>query len=163
MNGNETGVVPEKVRLARYSLGVAGFMSLVAAVLFLFVFISGLSAAGRGNGAFQLVRHMLPGTMTLVLFFISGGLGLACFITAPRLSRRRPAGRLTGLALGILLLLFFPFGTVPGVFVVWGLTGKAARDWFRDGPSRGGRPRAGNYSGPSRDADTFPEGWAAGD
>lgn len=143
MNGNETSAVPEKVRTARFSLGVAGLMSLAAAALFLFVFISGLSAAGRGNGTFQLVRHMLPGTMTLVLFFISAVLGLACFIAAPRLSRGRPSARLTGLVLGILFLPLFPFGTVPGVFVVWGLTGKAAREWFGAGRVVSGRPQAG--------------------
>ncbi len=150
--------MPEKVRTARFSLGVAGYMCIASAALFLFIFISGLAAAGRGNGTFQLVRHMLPGTMTLVLFFISAVLGLACFIVSSKISRRQPSARLAGLALGILLLPLFPFGTVPGIFVVSGLAGREAGQWFGTGRAARGCPPAGKYSAPSRNADATPEG-----
>jgi hypothetical protein len=50
--------------------------------------------------------------------------------TAALLGRRRPAGRILGLALGVVNLIVLPFGTALGIYALWALLKNDGRKVF---------------------------------
>src|SRR5512137_1271732 len=135
--------MPEKVKTARLCLIVAGGLKLATAALMLFIFVIGAAFVGWSGERFGLLGSAVLGALGIALFAGSAVLGVVDIIAATAVGRGQVWGRVLGIALGILMLPLFPVGTVLGVFILIGLLGPDAQDWFGQGrraPSPIGRP-----------------------
>ena len=76
----------------------------------------------------------LAAGVTAAVFALIGvcalGWGGAHLWTAALLRRRRPAGRVLGLALALVNLLVLPFGTALGIYALWVLLTNEGRRLF---------------------------------
>jgi hypothetical protein len=138
--------MPEKVKIARLSLKIAGVLFFAAALLFLFILILGNSLVGSGGTARELLGNGLLGGAGILLFSASATAGVLSLGTAAGVARRDGKARAAGLGLGILLFPLLPFGPVLGGFVLSGLLGGEAVAWFR-GPGTPAGPGPGNLAG----------------
>lgn len=127
---------PEGVRTAKFCLNIVGCMCWVTAAFFMFILVSGVKIAGGDGGRLGLARTMLPKVDGLSLFFVFAFAGLLAFIIAPGLTRARGWSRWAAIALSVVLLPLFPFGTVPAIFILFGLLNGKAKAWFKAGPSQ---------------------------
>jgi hypothetical protein len=126
--------MPGKVKTARLCLLVAGWLKIATAGLFLFIFVAGSVFIGSGERS-GLVGSALLGALGLVLCAASVAAGAVDLIAAIGVRQRAPWARFLGIVLGVLLLPLFPVGTVLGLFVLTGLLGDDAREWFSPGPA----------------------------
>jgi hypothetical protein len=126
--------VPDKVKLARLCLLVAGWLKFATAGFFLFIFVAGAVLVGGGERAGLLGSALLGGTGVL-LSAASAAAGALDMIAAVGVRRRAAYGRVLGVVLGVLMFPLFPVGTVLGIFVLAGLLGADARAWFSSWPA----------------------------
>jgi len=125
--------MPNKVRLARFCLIVAGWLKLATAGLFLFILAAGIALVGGGERA-GLLGNALLGATGILLCAASAGAGALDLIAAAGVGRRAAYGRVLGCLLGALMLPLVPLGTVLGIFILSGLVGGEARSWFSGWP-----------------------------
>jgi hypothetical protein len=125
--------MPEKVKTARLCLIVAGGLKLATAALMLFIFITGAAFVGWSGERFGLLGSAVLGALGIVLFAASAVLGVVDIIAATAVGRGQVWGRVLGIVLGLLMLPLFPVGTVLGIFILIGLLGPEAQDWFGQG------------------------------
>ena len=121
--------MPDKVRMARFCLCVAGALKLATAGLFAFIFFSGAALVGGGERA-GLLGNALLGGLGTGLAAAAGAAALLDFAAAVGVGRRARWGQALGLFLGVVLLPLVPIGTVLGIFTLAGLLGEEARAWF---------------------------------
>jgi hypothetical protein len=126
--------MPDKVKLARFCLIVAGWLKLATAGLFLFILAAGASLVGGGERA-GLLGSALLGATGVLLCAASAATGAADLVAAVGVKRRAAYGRVLGCFLAVLMLPLFPVGTVLGVFILSGLLGGEARAWFSSWPA----------------------------
>jgi predicted Na+-dependent transporter len=125
--------MPEKVKTARLCLIVAGGLKLATAALMLFIFVIGAAFVGWSGERFGLLGSTVLGALGIVIFLSSALLGIVDIIAATAVGRGQVWGRVLGIVLGILMLPLFPVGTVLGIFILIGLLGPDAPDWFGQG------------------------------
>lgn len=128
--------MPEKVRTARLCLIVAGGLKIATSALMLFIFIIGASFVGWSGERFGLLGSAVLGALGIAIFAGSAVLGAVDIVAATAVGRGHAWGRVLGIVLGVLMLPLFPVGTVLGIFILIGLLGPEAQDWF----GRGMRP-----------------------
>lgn len=121
--------MPDKVRMARFCLFVAGGLMLATAGLFAFIFFSGAVLIGGGERA-GLLGNVLLGGLGVLVAAVAASAGLAELIAAVGVGRRARWGQALGLFLGVVLVPLVPIGTVLGIFILAGLLGADARTWF---------------------------------
>ncbi len=127
--------MPENVKTARTCLIVAGCLKLATAGVLLFILIIGSSFVGLSGERYGLLGSALLGTLGFVLFGLAAAVGIVELITAAGVAKGRPWGRVLGILLGVLMLPLFPVGTVLGIFILLGLLGRGAQEWFGAGKS----------------------------
>ncbi len=125
--------MPDKVKLARLCLIVAGWLKLATAGLFLFILAAGAAFVGNDERA-GLLGSALLGFTGVLLCSASAAAGALDLIAAAGVKRRAGYGRVLGCLLGVLMLPLFPVGTVLGVFIISGLLGGEAKAWFSGWP-----------------------------
>jgi hypothetical protein len=138
--------MPEKVKIARLGLKIAGLLFFAAALLFLFILILGNSLVGPGGAVRDLLGNGLLGGAGILLFSVSAAAGMLSLRTAAGVALRDGKARTAGLGLGILLLPLLPFGPVLGGFVLSGLLCGEAGTWFR-GPGIPADPGPKSFGG----------------
>ena len=110
--------------------GLWGGLALVvgASMLLLALGASTEYVAPAGNGV------EFAAAVTAAAFAIIGAIALAWggvhVYAAALLERRRPSGRVLGLALAVVNLLVLPFGTALGVYAMWVLLTDEGRRLF---------------------------------
>jgi len=122
--------MPGKVAAARSVFRVLGALGLITAAAVLGIILYGSLILRLTREEHSLLGYAVLGGLGLaliVLFFVSGSLAL---LVAAGITRRRIWGRIGGLVLGVLMIPLLPIGTVLGLFVLTGLTGRDAGDWF---------------------------------
>ena len=122
--------MPESIKTAVLGLRIAGLLFLAAAVLLLFILLSGVFIVGLRGARRELLGNDLIGGVGILLFAACVLVGIACLKVARAISNREKRGRIAGFGLGFFMLPGLPFGTVLGGLVIWGLTGRAAGAWF---------------------------------
>jgi hypothetical protein len=122
--------VPNKIRIARLCLLVAGGLKLATAGLFIFILAAGLAVVGWRGERPELLGNALIGVSGVLLAAALLVLGLIDIATAAGVRRRASWARALGAFLGILMLPLVPVGTVLGLYVLTGLLGADARAWF---------------------------------
>ena len=127
-------LMPDKVRLARLCLLVAGWLKFAAAGFYLFVLTAGVAIIGGGERA-SLLGNALLGATGVLLFAVCVAAGAACLIAAVGVKRRAVHGRVLGVALGLLMVPLFPVGTFLGIYIVGGLLGADGRAWYSGWPA----------------------------
>ncbi len=125
--------MPERVKTARLCLIVAGGLKLATAALMLFIFVTGAAFVGWSGERFGLLGSAVLGALGIAIFAGSAVLGVVDIIAATAVGRGQVWGRVLGIVLGILMLPLFPVGTVLGIFILIGLLGPDAQDWFGRG------------------------------
>lgn len=130
--------MPDSIKVARISLVVAAGLAVATAALFLFIFVSGAVLVGWGTESAGLLASALLGAAGIFLAVLFAALGVAGLFIAAGIAKGTPWARFAGIAMAVILLLGIPVGTVLGVFILKGLFGPEARDWF--GSSRGALP-----------------------
>jgi len=125
--------MPDKVKLARLCLVVAGWLKLATAGLFLFILAAG-SAFIAGDERAGLLGSALLGFTGVLLCSASAAAGALDLIAAVGVRRRAGYSRILGCVLGVLMLPLFPVGTVLGAFIISGLLSGEARSWFSGWP-----------------------------
>ena len=125
--------MPDKVKLARLCLIVAGWLKLATAGLFLFILAAG-TAFVAGDERSGLLGSALLGVTGVLLCSVSAAAGALDLIAAVGVKRRAGYSRVLGGILGFLMLPLFPVGTVLGFFILSGLLGGEARSWFSSWP-----------------------------
>ena len=122
--------MPENVKTARTCLVVAGCLMLATAGLLLFILLIGSSFIGWGSERYGLLGSALLGAVGFVLLGLTAVVGVAELAAAAAVAKRKSWGRVLGIVLGVLMLPLFPVGTVLGIFILLGLLGGSAREWF---------------------------------
>ena len=122
--------MPERIKTAKLCLIVAGCLKFAVAGLFLFILIAGSAYIGWKGPRAELLGNRLIGALGVALFAGAVAAGLLDIIAAVAIGRGERWGRVLGLILGILLLPLFPVGTILALFVLFGLLGREAGDWF---------------------------------
>jgi hypothetical protein len=120
--------MPNKVKIARFCLLVAGWLKIATAGLFAFILVAGAVVVGGNSERSGLLGSALLGGLGVIL--------AAAFVAAGGVKRRAGWGRVLGIVVGALLVALVPVGTVLGLFVVSGLLGADAREWFSGGQGR---------------------------
>ncbi len=126
---NERGI-PGKVGTARAVFRVLGALGLITAASALGLVLYGSLVLRLTGEEHALLGSALLGGLGLFIFalaFLSGALDL---LVAAGISRRKAWGRIGGFVLGGLMLPLLPIGTILGLFVLTGLSGRDADDWF---------------------------------
>ncbi|HVP91363.1 MAG TPA: hypothetical protein VMS75_09115 [Terriglobales bacterium] len=121
--------MPDKVRMARFCLLVAGVLKFATAGLFAFIFVSGSVLIGGGERA-ELLGNVLLGRTGASIAAAAAAAGLLDFAAAAGVGRRARWGQALGLFVGVVLVPLVPIGTVLGIFILSGLLGEDARAWF---------------------------------
>ena len=127
--------MPDKVKLARLCLLVAGWLKIATAALFLFILLAGAVLIGRSSERSGLVGSGLLGGLGILFFAASAAIGTVDIIAAIAVKQHAAWGRGLGIVLGILMAPLFPVGTVLGIFILGGLMGGEARAWFSREPA----------------------------
>jgi hypothetical protein len=133
--------MPESIKVARIALVVAAGLEIATAALFLFIFAAGAVLIGWGTERAGLLGSALLGGAGIALAVFFAAVGVLDLVIASGLAKGRPWARFAGIAMGAVLLIGFPVGTVLGVLVLMGLVGRDAKDWF-------GVPRVAPPTGP---------------
>lgn len=126
--------MPNKVKTARLCLLVAGWLKIATAGLFLFIFAAGFVFISGSNERSGLLGSALVGALGIVLAVASAAVGAIDIITAVGVRRRSTWARVLGVILGVVMLPLLPVGTILGLFIIAGLLGADAREWFTAGP-----------------------------
>jgi len=127
--------MPNKVKTARLCLLIAGWLKIATGGLFLFIFATGfifISGSGERSG---LLGSALLGALGIFLAAGSAAFGVVDIIAAVGVRRRAAWARVLGVILGVLMLPLLPVGTILGIFIISGLLGSDAREWFSAGPA----------------------------
>ncbi len=122
--------IPGKVGTARAVFRVLGALGLITAASALGLVLYGSLVLRLTGEEHALLGSALLGGLGLFIFalaFLSGALDL---LVAAGISRRKAWGRIGGFVLGGLMLPLLPIGTILGLFVLTGLSGRDADDWF---------------------------------
>jgi hypothetical protein len=122
--------VPNKVKIARLCLLIAGGLMLATAGLLVFIFVAGFVTVGWHGERPELLGNALigiPGALLAVGFL---GLGVLDIAVARGVRRGAGGARAFGVLSGILMLPLVPVGTVLGFYVLSGLLGPDAHAWF---------------------------------
>lgn len=122
--------MPDSIKVARIALVVAAGLEIATAALFLFIFVYGAVLIGWGTERAGLLGSALLGAAGVALAVLFAAFGVADLFIAAGIAKGRPWARLAGIAMGLVLLVGVPVGTVLGVLVLMGLIGRDARDWF---------------------------------
>jgi hypothetical protein len=130
--------MPESIKIARIAFVVAAGLEIATTALLLFIFVAGAVLIGWGTERAGLLGSALLGAMGLLLAVLFAGFGVASLLIAGGIAKGRLWARYAGTAMGVVLLVGVPVGTVLGVLALMGLLGRDARDWF--GPARISRP-----------------------
>lgn len=98
---------------------VSGVLGLLVALLVMAVFggVTGLVAADGDSDAALAVPIIGVTGIALVLFIVITS--LPAVIIGYGLYRKQPWSRVAGIALSIISLIMFPFGTLLGVYGLW--------------------------------------------
>lgn len=126
--------MPNKVKTARLCLLVAGWLKIATAGLFLFIFAAGFVFISGSSERSGLLGSALLGALGIVLAVVSAAVGVMDIATAVGVRRRASWARVLGVILGVLMLPLLPVGTILGLFILAGLLGAEAREWFTAGP-----------------------------
>lgn len=126
--------MPNKVKTARLCLLVAGWLKIATAGLFLFIFAAGFVFISGSNERSGLLGSALVGALGIVLAVASAAVGAIDIITAVGVRRRSTWARVLGVILGVVMLPLLPVGTILCPFIIAGLLGADAREWFTAGP-----------------------------
>ena len=127
--------MPNKVKTARLCLLVAGWLKIATAGLFLFIFAAGFVFIRGSSERSGLLGSALLGTLGIVLAAASAAVGAVDIIVAVGVRRRASWARVLGVILGVLMLPLLPVGTILGLFIIAGLSGADAWEWFSAGPA----------------------------
>jgi hypothetical protein len=127
--------MPNKVKTARLCLLVAGWLKIATAGLFLFIFAAGFVFISGSNERSGLLGSALVGALGIVLAVASAAVGAIDIIAAVGIRRRSSWARVLGVILGVVMLPLLPVGTILGLFIIAGLLGAEAREWFTTGPA----------------------------
>ncbi len=130
--------MPDRIKTARLCLIVAGCLKFAVAGLFLFILVIGGMYIGWKGPRADLLGNALVGGLGVALFAAAVAWGVFDVIAASGIGRGRPWGRILGIVLGVVMLPLFPVGTLLALFVLFGLLGREAGDWFA-GPGAPGR------------------------
>jgi hypothetical protein len=125
--------MPDKVKVARLCLLVSGWLKVATAGLFVFILVSGAVFIGPDKERSGLLGSALLGEVGGLLAAASAATGVLDLVAAAAVRRRNAWGRGLGIVLGMLLIPLVPVGTMLGLFVLSGLLGAAAREWFSGG------------------------------
>lgn len=126
-NGNR---MPRKVGTARAVFRVLGALGLITAAAALGLVLYGSLILHLTREEHALLGSALLGGLGLMIFGLAFLAGAVWFLVAAGISRRRTWGRIGGLVLGGLMLPLLPIGTILGLFVLIGLSGRDAGEWF---------------------------------
>jgi len=97
------------------------------------VFLTGgfvLLLAGLAPVAGETEPIWMLGVVGTGVGLLMAALGLPGLLAGYGLLTRKPWGRLLAMAIGILGLVNFPFGTAIGIYTLWVLTQPAASEYF---------------------------------
>jgi len=131
--------MPDSVKTARICFVVAAGLEFATAALFLFIFISGAALVGWGTERSGLLGSAILGAAGVLLALFFAAFGVADLFIASGVAKGRPWARAAGIAMAVLLIVFFPVvGWILGGFALKGLLGPDARTWF--GSPNGVRP-----------------------
>jgi hypothetical protein len=122
--------VPNKVKIARLCLLIAGGLKLATAGLLLFILVAGSVTVGWHGERAELLGNALigiPGALLAAVFLV---LGVADIAVARGVRRGAAGARALGVLLATLMLPLLPVGTVLGLYVLGGLLGSDAHAWF---------------------------------
>ena len=122
--------MPESLKVARIAFVVAAGLEIATAALLLFIFIAGAVLIGWGTERAGLLGSALLGAAGLILAVLFAAFGIADLFIAAGIAKGRPWARFAGGAMGLVLLIGFPVGTILGVLALMGLLGRDAKDWF---------------------------------
>lgn len=134
--------MPERVRTARFCLNVAGLLLWATAALLIYILTRGAGLAGGDPERLGLARTMLPGSSNLVASFVLIAAGLILFVISAGVRRGQAWSRYAALAAGVILLPVIVVGTIPGIFIIFGMFGHKAGEWFSGGKPKATRPAA---------------------
>jgi len=127
--------MPNKVKIARLCLLIAGGLKIATAVLFLFILVVGFFFVGGNDERSGLLGSALLGVSGAVLVLAFAVAATLDLVAAAGVRRRAGWGRVVGVIVGVLMLPLLPVGTVLGLFVLTGLLGPDGRKWFAFGPA----------------------------
>ncbi len=122
--------MPKKVGTARAVFRVLGTLGLITAAAALGLVLYGSLILRLTREEHALLGSALLGGLGFMIFGLAFLAGAVWFLVAAGISRRRTWGRIGGLVLGGLMLPLLPIGTILGLFVLTGLSGRDAGDWF---------------------------------
>jgi hypothetical protein len=125
--------MPNKVKTARLCLLVAGWLKIATAGLFLFIFATGFVFVSGSNERSGLLGSALVGALGIVLAVAAAAVGAIDIIAAVGVRQRASWARVLGVILGVVMLPLLPVGTILGLFIIAGLLGAEAREWFTTG------------------------------
>lgn len=124
--------MPSNVKTARFCLILAGVLKIATAGFFFLILAAGAAFVGGDEGA-ALLGNALIGALGVALLVISAAAAIVDFVAAAGVARGAGWGRVLGVLSGALMLPLFPVGTVLGLFILTGLLGAAAGEWFAAG------------------------------
>ncbi len=125
--------MPNKVKIARLCLLVAGWLKIATAGLFAFILASGAVLVSGNTERSGLLGSALLGRTGILLALVSAAVGLVDIAVAGGVRRQAGWSRALGILLGVLMIPLFPVWTILGLFVLSGLAGADGREWFSRG------------------------------
>jgi len=123
--------MPNKIKIARFCLLVAGWLKIATAGLFAFILASGAVLISGNRERSGLLGSALLGKAGVLLALVFAAAGLLDIAAAGGVRRQAGWGRALGVLVGALMVPLVPVGTILGLFVISGLLGADAREWFR--------------------------------
>jgi hypothetical protein len=122
--------IPGKVDTARSVFRVMGALGLITAAAILGIILYGSLVLHLTGEEHALLGSAILGGLGLVLIVLAFLLGAIALLVAAGITGRQTLGRIGGFVLGALMLPLFPVGTILGLFVLTGLSGRDASAWF---------------------------------
>jgi len=122
--------MPDSIKTTRIAFVVAAGLEFATAAVLLFIFFSGAALIGWGTERSGLLGSALLGAAGVFLAVGFAAFGITDLFIASGIAKGRPWARFAGVAMGFLLLIAIPVGTVLGIIALAGLLGRDARDWF---------------------------------
>ena len=136
--------MPQKIQYAISALRIYAWVLVVLGVLGLITFVGAILLAGSSQGAggalaeFGVIFSLV---IPFVLIFIAAYV-VPSFIAISGIKQQKEWGRIVGIIMGIIFLFSFPFGTIAGAFVLYGLFSSEAQAWFKTGTPQTPTPPA---------------------
>ena len=116
--------MPGKVKTAAILYKILGWIEIIVGVILGLVFIIG----GIAGGSQTMAAGIIGG---LVYIVIMGGIGaLFIWYIAKGIENKNSGAKIVGIIFGIIMLFGVPIGTVLGIFILIGLMGDEAKQWF---------------------------------